>query len=201
MGELPKLKTSTKIAAIAVPLALMFVGAGCAKLADEAVLPVSVPVEQMAKSAEEIEAIQAKKNEEGDMVADDLTVALIELGDGSISADSIGCGDKIHREAQTDSVLADALTTLFSVRDSNYEEKYNALWQSKLAVEKIQSRDGVTTEVWLKGQTQSGGVCDDPRIKAQIEGTIKRLKPKYQVYLNGSEANYRCLGDMSGECK
>jgi hypothetical protein len=107
----------------------------------------------------------------------------------------------MHREAQTDSVVSDALTTLFSVRDSNREGKYNALWQSKLAVEKIQSRDGVTTEVWLKGSTQSGGVCDDPRIKAQIEYTIKRLKPKFKIFLNGTESNYRCLGDMSGECK
>jgi len=108
---------------------------------------------------------------------------------------------KEHRAASTDSIVHDALMTLFALKDANRNELYNALWQSDLAVDKIQSRDGVVTEVWLKGKTQSGGACDDPRLKAQIEATISRFRPKFKIFLNGTEAAYRCLGDMSGECK
>lgn len=211
MGELPNLKTSTKIAAVAIPLALMLVGAGCMnRLGKDAAAPVTVPVEALGKSQEEIDAAKAKQAEEAAMAADDLMVAFIHSDNADAKAEvvegQIGCGDKVaywpvHREAQTDSVISDALTTLFSVREPSPAGLYNSLWESKLSVDKIQSRDGVTTEVWLKGSTVSGGACDDPRIKAQIEYTIKRYKPNYKIFLNGSEADYRCLGDMSGECK
>jgi hypothetical protein len=209
-------KFSTKVAAVAVPVLMVLVGAGCFSLADkaaeEAVTPVTVPVNAYVKSKEELELIAARTNEENEKLTDDITIALV-LTEGveapagaTVAPGTFGCNDRIayvktHRDKQTDSVLSDALATLFANKDSNVLAAYNALWQSTLAVEKIQSTDGTTTEVWLKGTTMSGGVCDDPRIKAQLEYTIKRFKPKFKIFLNGTEANYRCLGDMSGECK
>lgn len=208
-------KPSSVAAAFIVPTLLILVGAGCfsmgEKLADDAVTPITVPVQALKQSKEELEAAQAKQNETAEMASDDMTVAMI-LTDGSVApadtllGDAVGCNDriafaKVHRGAATDSVLHDALITLFSVKDTNYNSLLNALGNSTLAVDKIQSNDGVTTEVWLKGSLVSGGACDDPRLKGQIEHTIKRFKPKYKIFLNGNETNWRCFGDMSGECK
>ncbi len=209
-------KISTKVAAVAIPVLMVLVGAGCFKIADkaaeDAVSPVTVPVNSYVQSKEELEKIAAKTNEENERLTDDITIALV-LTEGvepppgaTVVPGTFGCNDRIayvktHRDKQTDSVVSDALATLFASKDANVLEAYNALWQSELAVEKIQSTDGTTTEVWIKGKTASGGVCDDPRIKAQLEHTIKRFRPKFKIFLNGTEANYRCLGDMSGECK
>ncbi len=209
-------KPSTIAAAIIVPAALIMLGAGCFSVADtltnEAVLPAQVPVEALAKAKQVTADEKAKENEINEQVSDDMTVAMIvtegaKVPDGATLAAGapIGCNDRVayvkaHRGASTDSVVHDALTTLFQVKDANYQELYNSLWQSDLAVEKITSADGVTTDVWLKGKTQMGGVCDAPRLKAQIESTVARFKPKFKIYLNGSESAYRCLGDQSGEC-
>lgn len=209
-------KFSTKVAAVAIPVLMVLVGAGCFKMADkaaeEAVTPVTVPVAAYVQSKGDLEMIAAKTNEENERLTDDISIALV-LTEGMnapagaiVAPGTIGCNDrvayvKMHREKQSDSVLSDALFTLFAPKEASVLGAYNALWQSGLYVEKMASNDGVTQEVWLKGTTASGGVCDDPRIKAQIEYTIKRFKPKYKIYYNGTEANYRCLGDMSGECK
>ncbi|HTM68242.1 MAG TPA: hypothetical protein VL426_02980 [Candidatus Binatia bacterium] len=211
-----KPKPGTVAAAIIVPALLVLIGAGCFsvadKLANDAVLPVKAPVEALNKAKAVTNEEKARANEEADSVSDDITVAMVvtegsKVPEGAdVQPGTIGCNDRIaymreHRAAATDSVVHDALMTLFSIKDANRNELYNALWQSDLAVEKIQSRDGVVTEVWLKGKTKSGGACDDPRIKAQIEWTIKRLKPNFKIFLNGTETDYRCLGDQSGTCK
>ncbi|HTK04480.1 MAG TPA: hypothetical protein VL500_02760 [Candidatus Eisenbacteria bacterium] len=209
-------KPGTIAAAIIVPAVLVLLGAGCFSVADklsnDAVLPVKTSVDVLNKAKTVTAEQSAKANEEAEMVSDDVSVALILTENTAVPAGAdvqpgiVGCNDKVayvkeHRAASTDSIVHDALMTLFSLKDSNRNDLYNALWQSDLAVDKIQSRDGVVTEVWLKGKTQSGGACDDPRIKAQIEATISRFKPKFKIFLNGTESAYRCLGDQSGECK
>ena len=210
-----KPKPGTVAAAIIVPALLVLIGAGCfraaEKLADDAVLPVKAPVEALGQAKAVTNEAKARANEEAEMVSDDVTVAMIvtegaKAPEGAdVQAGTIGCNDRVayvkeHRAAATDSVLHDALTTLLSIKDSERNGYYNALWQSSLTVDKIQSRDGVVTEVWLKGATKSGGACDDPRIKAQLEWTIKRFKPSFKIFLNGTEEHYACIGNMSGEC-
>ncbi len=209
-------KPSTIAFAIIIPVALILLGAGCFSVADtltnEAVLPAQVPIQALNKAKQVTDEERAKENEANEQASDDMGVAMIVTENAAVPAGAtlapgtIGCNDrvayvKVHRGASTDSAVHDALMTLFSVKDSNYQDLYNSLWQSDLSVDKIMSSDGVTTEVWLKGKTQSGGVCDDPRIKAQIESTVSRFKPKFKIFLNGSESAYRCLGDMSGQCK
>jgi hypothetical protein len=204
--------TTQKFALLAVPIALLFVGAGCFglgnRLAEDAIKPVTVPIESLKKSKEEIALANARKNEESDLDSADVTVALIRLAkEGEpFDGETIGCGDRVeaarvHRAIQTDSVLRDALVTLFSIDETGYDGLYNALAQSNLKVEDILSRDGVTTEVRLTGTLPAEGACSVPRIKAQIEQTIRRFKPNYRVILNGTESEYRCFGDMSGQCQ
>ena len=208
-------KPSTVAAAFIVPALLVLIGAGCFgvadKLAENAVTPVAVPVEALKKSKEALAIEKAKQNEANEMVSDDVTVAMIYTdkaeGESTLTmGETIGCDDrigfvKVHRAASTDSLVHDALATLFSVKETGYNGLYNAIANSSLAVEKIQSADGVTTEVWLKGTLVSGGACDSPRAKAQIEHTVKRFKPTFKIILNGSESAWRCFGDESGTCK
>jgi hypothetical protein len=197
---------------VLIPAALLFVGAGCFgvgdQLTEEAIKPVTVPLDALRDSKEAIALANARKNEESDMGAADVTVALIRLAEEGkpFDSDAIGCGDRIeavpvHRAVQSDSVVRDALTTLFAIDDSSFDGLYNSLAGSDLKVEDVLSRDGVTTEVRLSGNIVSGGACDNPRIKAQIEQTIRRFKPNYRIILNGSESAYRCFGDMSGQCE
>lgn len=206
------MKISRVTSLILIPAALLLVGAGCFdagdKLAEDAVKPVTVPLDALRKSKEELALANARKSEESELGSADVSVALIRLAEEGkpFDSDIIGCGDRVetvavHREAQTSSVLRDALTTLFAIDDSSYDGLYNALAESDLKVEDVLSRDGVTTEVRISGTLVSGGTCDNPRIKAQIEQTIRRFKPDFRVILNGSEAAYRCFGDMSGQCK
>lgn len=190
---------SRKIIALAVP-SLLLLGAGCA------------PVTPVATNAPLTEEQQASANELADLHASMLTVAMIVTENAAAPKDAavingpIGCDDrvayvKVHRVSKTDSVVKDALAALFSVKDTNFDGLYDALANSTFSVDKVTTdSDGATTDVWLKGQANSGGICDDPRIKAQIEYTIKRLRPQYKIYLNGSESAYRCIGNESGMC-
>ncbi len=211
-----KLKISTVVAAVALPVGLILLGAGCFQAVKQTGSAVGrsqdASVEARQKTNELAAAEQAKQNERDEMASDDVTIAFILSGtvkppaDAVILPDVFGCSDRValvkeHKAAATDSIVHDSLLTLFSLHDSGtHSPLYNALGSDSLQIDKIQSTDGVTTEVWLKGTVTPGGACDGPRIKAQIEGTVARFRPLYKIFLNGSEAAYRCLGDMTGKC-
>jgi hypothetical protein len=160
------------------------------------------------------EEISAQKRSAMDFLANLLPVALV-LTEGStepdegverLSRETFGCSDRIgyvrvSRESASNEIVSDALETLFSIRDPQVNGMINSLWESNLKVDKVLSIDGQITEVWLSGEILSSGVCADPRIKAQIEATIRQYRSSFQIYLNGSEANWRCFGDMSGLCQ
>ncbi|MDD5251879.1 MAG: hypothetical protein PHT12_04585 [Patescibacteria group bacterium] len=205
----------SKYALIMSAVGLTLVGFGCRETGDQigtaVVQPIAAPVAALNYAKTTLSDTQAKANEQAESVANEMTVAMV-LTDGTeapaeaVIGETFGCNDRVAftkapRMTESGNVLQDALTSLLAVRESTFKGFYNALSQSSLSVEKIQSTDGVTTEVWLKGQIQSAGACDDPRIKKQIEATVERLKPKYKIFLNGTEENWRCIGDMSGQCK
>ncbi|MFA6603496.1 MAG: hypothetical protein WCT10_01485 [Patescibacteria group bacterium] len=195
-------------------IGLVLAGAGCAGAADElagdALKPTAVPLSALNLAKQLTAQEQARANAEADSIANEMTVAMVITENAAVPPGiepgaTFGCSDrsaytKVARESDSGDVLRDALQSLFAVRDTNYDGLYNSLASSSLAVDKIQSRDGVTTEVWLKGQIVSSGTCDDPRIKEQIEATVRRLKPDFKIFLNGSEKNYRCIGNQSGDC-
>jgi len=202
---------------IAVVIALSLTGAGCSeeadKAAEDAVKPIAVPVAALNEANEATAEINAATRREADSIDNYLPVAVV-LTDGQqaptdgierLETKTFGCSDRIgyvrlSREAATSDVVRDALTTLFAVKDPNVGGLYNSIWQSALEVDKIQSTDGVTTEVWISGETTMSGACDSPRLKEQIEATIRQYRPKFKVLLNGTESEWDCFGDMSGEC-
>jgi hypothetical protein len=203
-----------RIALLLAPL--LFIGGGCLavktadQVANDAVKPVAVPLAALDKAKEVTAEEKARSIEEAESITNEVGVVMI-LTDGETAkpgmdpGEIFGCNDRpvvvqISRESATGSTLHDALDTLFAVKELTVNDLHNSLADSTLSVDKILSSDGVTTEVYLKGELSSGGACDDPRITEQVEGTIRRFKPKYKVYLNGSDATWRCHGDMSGSC-
>lgn len=115
----------------------------------------------------------------------------ISLADNGKSGKKIGCDDSVvwvYREVSTDEVTGTAvLNELLSYKKSTYEKTklYNALYQSNLAFVDASIR-GETATVKLSGTIQLGGVCDAPRIEAQLTETITQFPgiKKADIYIN-----------------
>jgi len=219
------IKFNSAVGLAGLSAVLILAGAGCAgtanqlatgavktadQLSTDALKPTTVPLAALNKAKQVTAKANAAANAESDAMANEMTVAMVITEGSEVPPDitpgeTFGCNDrsayvKVARESDSGDVLRDALQSLLVIHDTNYDGLYNSLATSSLTLDKIQSRDGVTTEVWLKGEVRSGGACDDPRVKEQLEATIRRLKPDFKIFLNGSEENYRCLGDQSGNC-
>ena len=121
-----------------------------------------------------------------------LQVFLIALEDGGQSGQEVGCGDSAVPVQvvvpRTQGVLRAALEALLSIRDQYYGESglYNALYQSDLRVEGITLEDGEAV-VNLGGTLMLGGVCDNPRVEAQLEETALQFSTvsRVSVFVNG----------------
>ncbi len=100
-----------------------------------------------------------------------VNIYMIGMGGGSV-----GCGDQVvpvRRDvAQTAAPLTAALNLLLAQKTQYYGESglYNALYQSNLRIASI-TRSGGAWTIRLTGTLQLGGVCDNPRVKAQLEQT------------------------------
>jgi hypothetical protein len=103
-------------------------------------------------------------------------IVLIALEDNGQSGKSVGCGDSAIPITvtipQTQGVLRAALEKLFSAKQQFYGESgyYNALYQSDLQVARVTIEQGKAI-IHLTGSMMLGGVCDAPRVEAQIEET------------------------------
>jgi hypothetical protein len=103
-------------------------------------------------------------------------IVLIELEDNGQSGPLVGCGDSaipIHVTIpRTQGVLRAALEKLLSAKQQFYGESgyYNALYQSDLEVASVRIEQG-NAIIYLTGTIMLGGVCDAPRLEAQIEQT------------------------------
>lgn len=126
------------------------------------VLPTSTPGEQLVK------------------------IFLIALEDNGQAGTLVGCGDSAIPVTvtvpPTQGILRAALEKLFSAKQQFYGESgyYNALYQSDLQVA------GVTIEqekaiIRLTGSVMLGGVCDAPRVEAQIEQTALQFSTVKEV--------------------
>lgn len=121
-----------------------------------------------------------------------LNIYLIAVGDNGESGKKIGCNDSVVpveiTVVPTSQPLTVALNKLLAVEGREYEESglYNALYQSDLSLEQVSLQDGEAI-VYLTGTYQIGGVCDEPRVKAQLQETVLQF-PEVQnatIYING----------------
>jgi LysM repeat protein len=119
-------------------------------------------------------------------------IYLIALGDNGRSGKKIGCNDSVIPVrvtfGSTQAPLTAALRNLLALKSQMYGESglYNALYQSNLRVQRITINSGRAT-IWLAGAFQLGGVCDSPRVEAQLRETALQFSTVNQVsiFING----------------
>lgn len=117
-----------------------------------------------------------------------LNIYMIGLNGGSV-----GCGDQVVAVARdvpkTAAPLTAALNLMLAQKDQNYGQSglYNALYQSNLKIASI-TRVGAAWTIRLTGTLTLGGVCDNPRVKAQLEQTALQFSTVASVkyFVNGT---------------
>jgi hypothetical protein len=125
---------------------------------------------------------------------DHVNIYLVAMEDNGKSGDLVGCGDSIvaveRQIAPTQAPLRAALEELLSLADQYYGESglYNALYQARLTVEDVTIDPNGKATIHLKGTMLSGGVCDDPRIIAQLTYTARQFSTVKDaaIYINGT---------------
>lgn len=103
------------------------------------------------------------------------------------AADTFGCGDRLVGIAvpvateglDTAGRIGAALSSLL-VAEGGEEtpgDLYSALARSELTVDRVEAVTGVDGlfRVHLAGQLRLGGVCDNPRVRAQLEATARQF--------------------------
>jgi hypothetical protein len=125
--------------------------------------------------------------------ATSVKIFLIAVNDNGASGKKIGCNDSVVPVLiyidPTLGVLRASLNGLFKMegqREYGLSGLYNSLYQSHLNIDSLNivNREAI---VKLKGTLSSGGVCDDPRIKAQLEEAALQFKTidRVSVFING----------------
>jgi Sporulation and spore germination len=116
----------------------------------------------------------------------------VAIDDNGKSGKKIGCNDSlvaVDREiSATSAPLTVALNELFSLKGQFYGQSglYNALYQSKIKVASVTIVDGKAT-INLSGSLVLNGICDNPRVEAQVEQVALQFSTvsSVVVYLNG----------------
>jgi len=111
----------------------------------------------------------------------------------ALGAGDLGCGDAVvavpRQIAPTRAPLTAALEEVLGTGASvaGRPDLYSALGQSTLQVEGI-DLVGDTAIVRLVGSYQIGGVCDEPRVQAQLERTVLQFAAVRQavIFINGT---------------
>lgn len=133
-------------------------------------------------------------NENNDVVPEEMEVAigLIAVDDGGVQGRMIGCNDSVVLVPRTvpysRGTLRAALEELLSLVEANEPstEFYNALYQSNLVIENVAIEDSIAT-IELTGDILVGGVCDEPRVEAQLRETALQFSTveAVEIFING----------------
>ncbi len=113
-------------------------------------------------------------------------IYLVAVGDASQSGEKIGCDDSlipVEVVIEPGSPPLEAtLNELLTIKSREYGQSglYNALHQSDLNLESVSVDDG-QAKVRLSGTLTLGGVCDDPRVRAQLRQTALQYEGVNQV--------------------
>jgi hypothetical protein len=113
-------------------------------------------------------------------------IYLVAIGDNGKSGTRIGCGDSLvavtRSIARTTAPLSAAMRLLLSDHHRYYgqSELYNALYQSRLRLQRAAIVNGKAI-IHLTGTMQLDGVCDDPRVGAQLRQTARQFPTVHRV--------------------
>jgi hypothetical protein len=119
-------------------------------------------------------------------------IYLIALDDNGRSGPKIGCNDSVIPVrvdfAPTTAPLTAALERLLALDDQFFGESglYNALHLADLRLENVTIQNGKAT-IRLTGELRLSGICDDPRVDAQIKQTALQFSSvtEVDVLVNG----------------
>jgi hypothetical protein len=117
---------------------------------------------------------------------------LVAVGDNGISGEMIGCGDSLIpvqiEIGPSQGVLRASLEKLLSLKDRFYGQSglYDALYQSDLQLDSVTVAAGKAV-INLTGTLTLGGVCDNPRVAAQLEATARQFPTvsEVSIFING----------------
>jgi hypothetical protein len=134
-------------------------------------------------------------DDEGEWEGDLFTrtnIYLVAVGDEGGSGEEIGCGDSlIPVEVEIEPTIAPmtaALEELLAIDTREYGQSglYSALYRSDLMVEGIDIEDREAI-INLSGELVAGGVCDTPRIQAQLRQTALQYSTvdEVSIFVNG----------------
>jgi len=120
-------------------------------------------------------------------------VYLIALGDDGQSGKEIGCDDSVVPvEVEIEPTIAPltaALEKLLTIDGREYGQSglHNALYRSDLTLVSASVVDGEAV-VRLSGTLTLGGVCDEPRVQAQLRETVLQYDTvdRVSIFVNGS---------------
>lgn len=128
----------------------------------------------------------------GGTLFDRTNIFMVALNDNGASGPVIGCQDSIiaveRQIAPTVAPMTAAYNELLSLNSQYYGQSglYNALYQSNLSLQNITIQNRQAS-VYLTGSVVQGGVCDAPRIQAQLEQVALQYNTvdTVQVFVNG----------------
>jgi hypothetical protein len=117
---------------------------------------------------------------------------LIALDDGGTDGKKIGCNDSLVPVTvniePTTAVLRAALEKLLSIKSRTYGSSglYHSLYLSNLSIESVGVQNGEAV-LRLTGELVLSGVCDHPRVKAQLEEIALQFTTvnSVSVFING----------------
>lgn len=127
-----------------------------------------------------------------DPFSDLVEIYLVMLEDNGAVGQAIGCGDSLvevpRPQIQNVGDIEGVLTDLF-LQGEYYGQSgfYNALHQSSLTVDSV-SVSGGNAVVELSGDLVLAGVCDNPRVTAQLEETVLQFDDinSVEIFINGT---------------
>ena len=140
----------------------------------------------------------------------EVKIAVIALNDAGKNGPKIGCDDSmvyigIILSQGTTQPLNEAMRQLFEYGTETVAEPgigqdlYNVIPKMKdLKFGRATLENGVA-KLYLTGNTAGlGGVCDSPRVQAQIEGTAKQFPTvtSVETYLNDKKINWQEFGSQ-----
>ena len=141
----------------------------------------------------------------------DITILLLALSEDYPGDDAIleiGCQDvlvplKVDLEEKTQSDLATAVVELLLTKRNQYRDSnglVNHISGVGFTLANVSYEDGKRI-VDFEGEPKSSGTCESPRITSQIEETVALYSNSFEIRLNGSAKDWRCLFDESDLCE